>query len=106
MNSSSRSSKDSKSLESRLRARARRPANWGIRGILRSCERLEAHFANRKEYGQRSIAQRHLAKRDRPNCGQLCSDGHPCQAPVVAGRHPDTRAPILGKHCRKHGGWS
>jgi hypothetical protein len=53
--------------------------------------------------------QRHLPKRDRPRCGFPC--GHPlrqkpCQAPVVAGRHPDTGAPILGKHCRKHGGWT
>jgi hypothetical protein len=53
--------------------------------------------------------QRQLPKCDRPRCGFPC--GHPlrpkpCKAPVVAGRHPDTGAPILGQHCRNHGGFS
>ena len=67
------------------------------------------HRINQLKHKKRPLARRHVRKCKRPRCGFLC--GHPlrpkrCQAPVVAGRHPATRAPILGKHCRKHGGWS
>ncbi len=72
-------------------------------------QKYEKRRANQLELIKRQLNRWHVRKCDRPRCGFPC--GHPlrpkpCQAPVVAGRHPDTGAPILGKHCRKHGGWT
>jgi len=74
-------------------------------------QKYAKHHENQVAHLRRQLPKmrRHVPKRDRPRCGFPC--GHPlrptpCQASVVAGRHPGTGAPILGKHCRKHGGWT
>ena len=78
---------------------------------MRAGQKYAKHRENQVAHLRRQLPkmQRHLPKRERPRCGFPC--GHPlrptpCQAAVVAGRHPDTGAPILGKHCHKHGGWT
>jgi hypothetical protein len=75
----------------------------------RFVQKYAKHLKNQLKHLERPLNQWHVRKCDRPRCGVPC--GHPlhpkrCRAPVVAGRHPKTGAPILGKHCRKHGGWA
>ena len=71
-------------------------------------QKYAKHLANQLEHIKRPMNLWHKPKRDRPRCGFPC--GHPlrskpCHAPVVVGRAHDGR-PIMGRHCRRHGGWT
>ena len=106
-------------LEARLEARIAREAAktaerenirrmWGQIPGSRTAINDAKHTKNVTRHTERPRAKRHLPKKERPRCGVAC--GHPlrpkpCQAPVVAGRAPDG-TPAMGKHCRRHGGWS